>query len=186
MICLILTCTVFAFFPKAVFANTEESVSELDILDLNDEEQVEIHNKKAEAMWEEALIHARQQINGFQPYSFQNTSIPYSTWETGFATKSINIGGVIGSIKFASTYTTSVNASGVRRFTTVINLDAYPNYTNTSVNLNAYDFTLIDSNRTIAAQYSLRVGVQQYNGTMRYTTLVCYVEFYTDGSGIVF
>lgn len=46
---------------------------------------------------------------------------------------------MLGSIRTASTDTTNVTAS---------------------------DFTLIDSNRTIAAQYSLRVGVQQFNGTI--------------------
>lgn len=186
LICLILTCTIWLSFPKTVVANTEKSVSELDILDLNDEEQIKIHNQKAQEMWENALIQAEHPMNNFHSYSVQDNPLLYTVWENSYTTKRINIGGVIGSIKFASTHTTNVNASGVRRFSSVINIDAYPNYANTSVNVNACDFALIDSNRTIAAQYSLRVGVEQFNGTMRYTTIVCYVEFYTDGSGVAF
>lgn len=70
-------------------------------------------------------------------------------------------------------------------FNSVINLDAYQRYSNTNVILNASDYTIIDSRRTIAARYSLRVGVEQANGNYRYSTLVYYVEFYTNGSGSV-
>lgn len=187
VICGILVCIVSLGDVKTVAASTEnELISEIEIFNLDDEEIVAKHNKRVEELWNQALEESSngENINSWST-DMQNARI-LPSWETSVATKNVTIGGVVGSVKFSATYTTSTTGAGVRQFDSVINLDAYPNYDNTVVTLNASNYTFIDSRRTIAAQYSLRVGVKQYNQTYKYSTTAFYVEYYINGKSAVY
>ena len=67
-------------------------------------------------------------------------------------------------------------------FTSIRDVTAYARNDNSSVEVDDTDSRIIDSGRTIAANYSTTIGVTTKTGQMSYFSRLFYVEFYAKTS----
>ena len=163
------------------------------IIEVNTEEEynavvqkIKKMNEYSEMLWEKALEESVGNNGGgigntplgFQPRVYTVASATYSFAPTGLY--------LPADLQFVATYDTNTNSAGVTTINAVYSLNAYNNSAGGSLAVNDARYTLIDSSRTIAANYSCYVGIKSMvSGSLDYFTLNCYVEFYSNGNGTV-
>lgn len=147
----------------------------------------EAHNRYVESLWNNAVSESNgvtynndyinQNKIGIQSLrSYEVTSVNHTDYIT--LTK-------WALLTFSATFNTGTDSYGNAIISSVSYLDAYGRTSSTTVQINNSQYALIDHDRTIAANYSCRVGVV-YEDETYYFTRVYYVEFYATGGANVY
>lgn len=147
--------------------------------------EIEAHNSRADQLWQQALAESGAsalpspvwETNGIMPRIYRVASVNYRDW----------IGALeLACVAFSATFNTTTNQYGSEMIGEVYNISAYGYYGSTTVSVNNSQYAIIDSGRTISAQFSCQVGIR-HEGESYYTyyTRSYYVEFYVNGNANV-
>lgn len=185
-------CVVFGVFSTVAHADNgpeiAQDTSEL-VITVNSQEEynqvvaaINEHNEYVEQLWAQA----KRQAVAERSLNSLNNVVPTRAYTVASAHTSFWHDVFKCSITFTATYNVGTNSVGASVITSVYNLDAYCNSTPHTVTIIHKQYDLIDSARTIAANYSLRIGIYDASrGETSYHSSAYYVEFYADGTGQV-
>lgn len=148
--------------------------------------EIEEHNQRSAQLWQQALTDSGTPV--METTGLQSEVMPLSSYEVvseyytdyvGFFTPAY--------ITFSATFTTTTNTYGSTIIDQVRNITAYGRSNGTTVTVNDYLYTIIDSGRTIATNYSCVVGVKVADAeNYSYYSREYYVEFYATGGANVY
>lgn len=152
--------------------------------------QLEAENAQAEALWQQALAESQRPENVIYntPDNAEALVAPYGNYRVLGAFDSYYYQPAMSTAEYTMTLTYKVDTNnyGSEVFGEIRSIDAYGNTSETEVIVNDYEYTRLDAGRTIAVNYSLRIGVPRWDNVMCYFTKVVYVEFYISGSSRVY
>ena len=171
--------------PKVYFNEDGILMIELDNQEQYEEvlAQIQADNAAVEQLWSAAVAESQLPENmpsttiGPSPrlYTVNEISASYLVISPfGFA-----------NIKFSATYDKTTNGAGTDIIGTVYSTDAFGGDGQTSVTMLNSNYTHIDGSRTLAVNYSLKVGLV-VDGNATYTSKAFYVEFYASGDARVY
>lgn len=194
---LVLGLSVCLSVPALALENQNESTAKAEVVDgdivitvSTQEEadqvvaQIRADNVRAQQLWEEAQKRAKVLDNLERTYvdSYASTTTYVTSVEAlrQFGLRFITL-------TFEALYTKTTNVAGATVFGSVKSISAYAKNSADNVTVLSKNYTLTDSARTIAANYSLRVKVyNSSDGTSNTYSQQYYVEFYISGRGRVY
>ena len=179
-----------------VFATDEQSITPMDVevidgeivitVDSQEERdalvaQIEAENMCAQQLWDQAVEESllpENQVN------YAGSISPYATTYVATASKVQFFGLKSTTITFEALFTKTTNVAGATVFGSVKSTSAYAQNSRDKVTVLAKSHKLIDSARTIAANYSLRISIyDSSSGSSNVYSKQYYVEFYVSGNG---
>lgn len=181
----ILACAVlFMVFPIGAFADTEEDSANngKPIVEYRCLSDIEAGNRLALQMWETARakeLSAEAKYDIINALSRTKGSTNYYNKVTS-KTQSFKMpNGKYAQITFTATIDYTQNSSGSMFIFNVRNYTAFGANNNTSVSVLSKSYNLIDSGRTMAAYFSLLIGVKASNtDNWNYYNKSYYVEYH--------
>lgn len=150
--------------------------------------EIAANNAKVQKLWDAAFAESQLPENNIQ------TSVPVSRAYTVNTASTTVLMAVLppasARVDFSATYNTETNVSGATVIGTVYSINATAGNGDSSVETLDSRYSLIDSARTIAANYSLNVGLRYTdifgNEQTVYEPYAFYVEFYASGNSLVY
>lgn len=146
--------------------------------------QIEADNMRAQQLWEQAVEESLLPEN---QVGYTMGISPYATTYVTSVNKSEFFGSLYRTITFEALYTKTTNVAGATVIGSVKSISAYAQSSADAVTVLSKNYTLTDSARTIAANYSLRIRIyNSSSGTSNTYSKQYYVEFYVSGNGRVY
>lgn len=150
--------------------------------------EIAANNEKVQQLWDAAFAESQLPENNIQ------ASVPASRAYTVNTASTTVLMAILppasASVDFSATYNTETNVSGATVIGAVYSINATAGNGESSVETLDSRYSLIDSARTIAANYSLNVGLRYTdvfgNEQTVYEPYSFYVEFYASGSSRVY
>ena len=148
--------------------------------------EINAANAHAKQLWDQALIESmrpeNRQFN--QTQAFSNISPNATTTYTSRLVHHDEFIKYAGTCEMAFKVTAILGSDSYDHtiFTSIRDVTAYARNDNSSVEVDDTDSRIIDSGRTIAANYSTTIGVTTKTGQMSYFSRLFYVEFYAKTS----
>lgn len=180
-----IACTLlFMVFPIGAFANTLEGNTKNGepIVEYRCLSDIEAGNRLAKQMWEDATSDGTSNLD-IDDYDKKlleaKGTTNYYNKVTSKTQSFLMPNGSYAQITFTATIDYSQNSSGSTFIFNVRNYTAFGANSNTDVSVLSKSYSLIDSGRTMAAYFSLKVGVKTLVGnTWNYYNKSYYVEYH--------
>ena len=169
------TTMVASAYEDNDFPSLSSNKHEQFIVELNEE------NLRADALWQQALAESKLPEN--QIFNEPNHSVlPFAVGDYRIiaAYDDFDVDSAMNTASYAMTVTfiEGTDAYNHAVFDEIRSIDAYGTTSETQVTVNDVDYAIIDSGRTLSANFSLRIGVKRWDSEYIYCTKKTYVEFY--------
>lgn len=181
---MILVSAITVVPASAVFAENEKPNDIAFIIETDSAEeyervlnQIDASNARANALWQKALAESQLSENQIDFSKLEKSPGQYKTIRTSKLNIDLLTG--IAHIVFAASYIEGTDAYNHALFGEIRYVDAYGYTSETDVIVKDSPYTIIDSGRTLAVNYSLRIGIRDAEGDFTYKTKNYYVEFYS-------
>ena len=180
--CLLALLLAVMSFPVCALASpvADENKSDNLVVTYYSAKSIEEGNALAEKKWEQAQ---EKQLSEAEIEELKNRSIKSNTYYYNKVTSKTQSfmmpNGRYASITFSATIDYYQNSSGSNFIFNVRNYTSFASNSNTSIDVLSKSYSLIDSGRTMAAYFSLKVGVKPMIGsTWNYYNKSYYVEYH--------
>ena len=169
--CLLSSMTISTFFPSPIKAFADDTIT--------------THNAEVERLWEEAVKSGIEQ--GYEVVVIdptENVPIPYA-YTSGYTTTNYWMYGIPANVGFNIIFNSATNQNGTPIIGQIYSIGAYAVNEMTQVEVLDSRYIYADGQRTVIANYTLRLGVYDVF-VWKYATVAFQVEFYANGNGHVF
>ena len=145
--------------------------------------QIENNNKTVDELWEAAVAQAHAENSPIIVDDDTPQITPRVYANVGIDKSYMTPCGVFARIRFGATINREKAPGGYLMANKVYSINASAQDSGTSVATNHKKYTILDSGRTIACNFSMTLGVKQFGGSFAYYDRAAYVEIGASGKG---